>query len=131
MAHLINARSSDRPGLVNLCESNDLDDGEARGFDPDGQGRDLLSVVRCGDSLKAYKNECPHQGASLPWRKHAYLNRDQTHIICSAHGAKFEIDNGKCVLGAALGQSLQSVVVSVNAGGTVQAVLPADSGSGG
>lgn len=131
MARLTDTSSSDRSHTVDLCEFDDLVDGEARGFDPDSQGRDQIFVVRCGDSLKAYKNECPHQGASLPWRKQAYLNRDRTHIVCSAHGAIFEIDSGKCVIGAALGQSLQPVVVSVNAAGTVQALLQADSGSGG
>ena len=91
----------------------DLEDNSARGFDPFNEGRDALFVFRRGRSLKAYRNLCPHQGASLPWRKHAYLNADATRIVCSAHGAQFDIDSGACVRGPALGCSLYPVRIWV------------------
>ena len=106
---------------VTLCALDELADGEARGFDPFGTGRDALFVVRRGEKLFAYRNVCPHQGASMPWRKNAYLNGDATRIVCSAHGAQFEIETGQCVLGAALGRALKPVAISVDADGQVQA----------
>jgi nitrite reductase/ring-hydroxylating ferredoxin subunit len=98
---------------VPLCSFEALPDNAARGFDPLGQGRDAVFVVRRGDTVKAYRNVCPHQGASLPWRKHAYLNCEGTRIVCAAHGAQFDIDTGKCVQGAALGQSLEAVATLI------------------
>lgn len=83
------------------------------------EGRDALFVVRRGNDLRAYRNRCPHQGASLPWRRHAYLDKDGSHIVCSAHGAKFDIDSGRCVLGPALGQSLDTVHLSTDDDGIV------------
>lgn len=101
-------------------------DGRARGFDPFDQGRDLLFVVRRGKSVKGYINRCPHQGASLPWRKDEYLNADGDRIVCSAHGAHFDIDSGRCTLGPALGRSLVPLTITAADDGEVQAHLPAE-----
>jgi nitrite reductase/ring-hydroxylating ferredoxin subunit len=108
---------------LELCAFDDLPDGAARGFDPFGQGRDALFLVRRGDILKAYRNVCPHQGASLPWRKNAYLNPAASRIVCSAHGAQFDIDTGQCLLGAALGKSLEPITLSISAAGKVWVML--------
>jgi len=76
------------------------------GFRPPGETRDSVFVVRLGESVRVYRNLCPHQGASLPWRKNAYLNTDGSQIVCCAHGAQFDPATGACVSGPALGQSL-------------------------
>ena len=109
--------------VVELCRLDEIPDRTARGFDPFGEGRDAVFVVRKGDTLKAYRNQCPHQGASLPWRKNAYLNADGTRIVCYAHGAQFEIKTGECVLGPAMGRSLEPVETSVTGAGAVQALI--------
>ena len=115
------------PGpTITLCKLNDLAEGEARGFDQLDEGRDLVFAVRRGNAIRVYRNVCPHQGASLPWRKNAYLNADRTRIVCSAHGAQFDIDSGICVMGPALGQSLDHVDVQVDANGTLMAMLSED-----
>jgi len=111
---------------IELCSFNEIPDGAAIGFDPFGRGRDALFLVRRGETLKAYRNVCPHQGASLPWRKNAYLNPDASRIVCSAHGAQFDIDTGRCLLGAALGQSLETITTSIAADGTVRVCLGRD-----
>ena len=110
---------------VALCQLGDLADGEARGFDLTGNGRDTVFVVRLGATIRTYRNRCPHQGASLPWRKHAYLSGDGARIVCHAHGAQFDIDSGECVLGPALGQSLECVDIEIGPDGTIRARLPA------
>ena len=105
--------------LVTLCRLDELLEGEARGFDPLQRGRDALFIVKRDATLKAYRNRCPHQGASLPWRKNAYLNADGSRIVCSAHGALFDIDTGHCLQGPALGQALEPMDVHLTADGSV------------
>ena len=96
---------------VRLCHGSDLAEGSARGFDLHGSGRDTLFVVR-RNGLHAYRNACPHwEGTSLPWRKDAYLNVDATRIVCSAHGAQFDIASGECLHGPCIGQSLARVAL--------------------
>jgi nitrite reductase/ring-hydroxylating ferredoxin subunit len=102
---------------VLLCSWNDLTEGESRGFDPLRQGRDTLFVVRRGDQLHAWRDECPHEPvASMAWRKNAYLNAARTRIVCSAHGAQFDIETGLCTLGPCVGQSLEPVRIAVDDG---------------
>jgi nitrite reductase/ring-hydroxylating ferredoxin subunit len=104
---------------MRLCHLNDLPDGDSRGFDPRGSGRDTFFVVRQGPSVYAWENVCPHQGAPMAWRRHAYLNAARDRIVCSAHGAQFEIHTGRCTLGPCLGQALTPVALSVHDEGTV------------
>jgi nitrite reductase/ring-hydroxylating ferredoxin subunit len=94
---------------MRLCHASELAEGAARGFDPHASGRDTMFVVR-RRGLHAYRNACPHwESTPLPWRKDAYLNADATRIVCSAHGAQFDIATGECLLGPCLGQSLERV----------------------
>lgn len=111
---------------IPLCRIEQIEDGRARGFDPFNEGRDLLFVVRRGKSVKGYLNRCPHQQASLPWRRNAYLNAEGNRIVCSAHGAQFDIDSGQCTLGPALGRSLVPVTINAADNGELQAQLPAE-----
>ena len=101
---------------MRLCDFDELPDGTARGFDPRRTGRDTMFVVRQGRSLHAWLNACPHHGTTMPWRRHAYLNAAADRIVCSAHGALFEIDTGRCTLGPCLGQALTPVPVFVHDG---------------
>jgi nitrite reductase/ring-hydroxylating ferredoxin subunit len=108
--------------MVRLCQFDDLLDGHARGFDPGRIGRDTIFVVRRGSALHAWVDECPHVvGSRLAWRKNAYLNASRTQIVCSGHGAEFDIDTGACTLGACEGQALQPVRVEIAPDGSVLA----------
>lgn len=110
--------------LVRLCRFDELVDGQSRGFDPQGAGRDLLFVVRQGVALHGWRNACPHvDGAPMAWRKDAYLNAARDRIVCSAHGAQFDIDSGLCRLGPCLGQRLQPVPLQIDPHGDVLADL--------
>jgi nitrite reductase/ring-hydroxylating ferredoxin subunit len=95
-----------------LCRLSDIPNGRARGFEPEGQGRDTVLVVRQGNKVHAYRDACPHfADTPMAWRKDAYLNKAGDRIVCSAHGAQFLIDTGECTLGPCLGQSLEPVDV--------------------
>jgi nitrite reductase/ring-hydroxylating ferredoxin subunit len=107
------------PGIF-LCRLRELPDGESRGFDPFDKGRDTMLVVRQGSCVYAYSDSCPHiDGAPMAWRKDAYLNGDRSRIVCSAHGAQFDIATGACTLGPCLGQSLTRVPLMVDDDGKV------------
>jgi nitrite reductase/ring-hydroxylating ferredoxin subunit len=92
---------------VRLCALAELPDGGARGFDPQGRGRDTVFAVRRGRAVRVWADRCPHHGTPMPWRKDAYLNAAGDRIVCSAHGALFEPETGLCVQGPCLGESLR------------------------
>jgi nitrite reductase/ring-hydroxylating ferredoxin subunit len=106
-----------------LCQLHDLPVGESRGFDPFGAGRDSVFVVRAANAkqgLRVFRNACPHvDGSPLAWRKNEYLNAERSRIVCSGHGAEFEIDTGRCVLGPCLGENLQSISHEIGEDGRV------------
>jgi nitrite reductase/ring-hydroxylating ferredoxin subunit len=107
-------------GGIRLCGLEEIPNGDSRGFDPLGEGRDTVFIVRHGTSLYAWRDECPHiGGVPMAWRKDAYLNARRDRIVCSAHGALFDIASGLCTLGPCLGQSLEPLTVTVAADGSV------------
>ena len=101
-----------------LCRFDEFRDGEARGFGP-FDGIKAFAIRRNG-RLFAYWDACPHYGDTpMAWRTNAYLNAAGDRIVCSSHGAEFEIETGRCVLGAALGQSLVPAPIEMTPQGEV------------
>lgn len=101
---------------IRLCLFSDLENGSAKGFDPENTGTDKIFVVRQGDKPVAYFNACPHQGyegTTMAWRKDAYLNGAGDRIVCSGHGAQFDIYTGACLIGPCLGQNLKKARVEL------------------
>jgi len=97
-----------------LCQLKDLPAGGSKGVLPNNRGRDGIVLVRQGDRVYGYVNNCPHYDkAPLGWKKDEFLSGDGTHIMCAAHGALFRIEDGACTIGPCLGQSLTSVDVEV------------------
>ena len=81
-------------------------------------------MVRRHGALYAYWDACPHYGDTpMAWRTNEYLNADRDRIVCASHGAEFEIETGRCVLGAALGKSLSAAPIEVSAAGEVRLSL--------
>ncbi|MGB9429553.1 MAG: Rieske (2Fe-2S) protein [Gammaproteobacteria bacterium] len=97
-----------------VCALADIPDPGARGFSPPGaRFPDEYFLVRRGAALYAYRNVCPHAGNFLNWKADAFLTRDETLIMCSAHGALFDPATGQCVAGPCVGRSLQPIPVEV------------------
>ena len=71
-------------------------------------------VVHHPQGVSAYLNCCPHTGAPLNWQPDQFLDFEQKHILCSLHGALFRSDDGFCIAGPCLGESLTPVPVSVD-----------------
>ena len=103
-----------------IARLDDLRDSEARGFGPFDGSRAKAFVVRKGGRLYAWWDACPHYGGTpMAWRTNAYLNATGDRILCASHGAEFEIETGRCVRGAALGQSLQPAPSEATADGAI------------
>lgn len=109
---------------VKMCHLDELSERRATGFDPLGNGRPSVFVVKKDSALYAYRDLCPHYGnTQLPWKKDEYLDRAGEVIVCAAHGARFDIESGKCISGPCLGQSLTAVTLHVSNDGYVTAEL--------
>ncbi len=105
-------------GWIRLCRSDEIGEGQSRGFDPDDEGKDSLFVVRWHGQLHGWRNACPHiDGAPMAWRRDGYLNADGTRIVCHAHGAEFMPDTGLCVQGPCRGERLSRLELVVDANG--------------
>ena len=104
-------------GSTRLCGFNDLDDPGARGFYLDTVAGELaLFVVRRMGGVYAYRNRCPHTGATLEWMPHRFLDAEGEFLQCGLHGALFRIETGECLRGPCLGDSLGPLPVRVSNG---------------
>lgn len=92
-------RMNDDRGTRVLCRLEDIPDGDAIGVQvPSATGGFDLILLRRGDRVFAYHNECPHTGRNLDFAPGRFLVRDG-RITCAVHGATFTVDSGACVGG--------------------------------
>ena len=75
----------------------------------------LFLVRGDGDAIYAYENHCPHAGGPLNLLPNKFLSRDGQHLLCSTHGAKFNIHDGVCIRGPCKGECLNALDVAVDA----------------
>lgn len=100
--------------MKKLCAVNDIPEGGSKGFDI-GDGHSCFAV-RHDDQIYVYRNRCPHLGVELEWVEDQFLDADGALIQCATHGALFLIDNGHCVGGPCLGESLQAMTFVIEQG---------------
>lgn len=100
------------PGI----QESDLAEGECREFEVDGK---RLFVVKYDYQLHVYENHCPHLGVELNWQENQFLDPDGVLIQCATHGALFRIQDGKCVSGPCLGQSLKPIAFTIEDGAVI------------
>jgi nitrite reductase/ring-hydroxylating ferredoxin subunit len=82
-----------------LCRLDDIPDGDAIGVEvPSATGGFELILLRRGDRVFAYHNECPHTARNLDYAPGRFLVRDG-RITCAVHGATFAVESGACVGG--------------------------------
>ncbi len=110
-----------------LCRVEEIPDGESRGFPPAPGGFTGLFAIRRGERVFVYVNSCPHIGLPLDPAPHRFLDAKRTAIVCSAHGARFRIEDGQCTSGPCYGESLEAVAARVDGEGRV--IVPADAGA--
>ena len=96
--------------MKQLCHINDINDGQSKGFEIDGE---FIFAVKKGQDIFVYKNACPHLGIQLEWQPDQFLDDQNQFIQCSMHGALFNIHNGECIFGPCQGDSLISLETTI------------------
>ena len=113
-------------GMRLLCRLEEIPDAGAKGFPAAPGGFTGLFAVRRGERVFVYVNSCPHIGVPLEPLPDRFLDRRRELIVCSAHGARFRIEDGECFSGPCYGESLEAVPVRIDAEG--QVIVPAEAG---
>ena len=76
---------------MRLCAVDEIADPGSKGFRFRVDSRLFAGfVVRSGDLLAGYVDQCPHAGWPLGFDDR-YLTRAGDHILCAGHGALFDL----------------------------------------
>lgn len=87
------------PGTA-LIALTDLADPGARAVDfRVGEALFSLIVARRGDVVRAYENICPHARSPMERPDGRVVIHEGRYLVCSAHGASFNLTDGACVGG--------------------------------
>lgn len=109
-----------------ICASADL--GEAgRGvrFEVARRGaRQAAFAVRFRGRVYAYLNECVHAGLELDWLPGEFFDASGLYLICSAHGALYAPESGRCLGGPCRGGALVALPVEERDGRVLLKELP-------
>jgi len=102
---------------VIVCQFDELDDPGSKEFRiGEGDWPFRGFVVRERDDVFAYQNYCVHAGHPLNWKPDSFLTPDGSQIICSSHGAAYDIKSGVCVAGPCPGKKLRVLDVEIREG---------------
>jgi nitrite reductase/ring-hydroxylating ferredoxin subunit len=80
-------------------------------------------VARRGGRIYAYANVCRHVPLTLDMGDGELLAADRTVLLCHHHGARYRIEDGKCLYGPCDGMQLVPLGVE-ELDGELQLVLP-------
>ncbi|WP_431281008.1 Rieske (2Fe-2S) protein [Humitalea sp. 24SJ18S-53] len=97
----------------------EIEDGGARGYPAAPGGFTGLFAVRRGLDVWVYVNACPHVGLPLEMQPNRFLDGRKEKIVCTAHGARFRIEDGVCIAGPCLGDELEAVAHQLDADGVI------------
>jgi nitrite reductase/ring-hydroxylating ferredoxin subunit len=93
-----------------LCISSDLLEGEFRELEATlADAPCFLILTRFEGQPRAWLNICPHAGRPLNWAPNRFLSDPTGNLVCAAHGAVFEPDQGKCIAGPCLNDTLTAI----------------------
>ena len=96
-----------------ICASSRLvEGGDGVRFDVDlPSGPAPAFVVRHRGVARAFLNRCAHVPIELDWQSGRFFDLTGLYLICSTHGAHYEPDTGRCVMGPCKGRGLTPVAV--------------------
>ena len=103
--------------MTPVCRLEDVPDGGTHALTVEGGAgpRDVF-LHRKADVVRAFENACPHLGTPLDWAPGNFLSEDGTHFVCATHGARFELEDGRCTFGPCLGDSLTAIPAEIRDG---------------
>ncbi len=103
------------PANVALGPLDQIADGKARSFVLEMRaGRFHGFVLRVGDTAHGYVDRCPHMGMPLAQTLDDYVHEGR--ILCSWHGAVFDIASGMCIGGPCQGGRLAQWPIEIRDG---------------
>jgi nitrite reductase/ring-hydroxylating ferredoxin subunit len=108
--------------LFAICRTFEIDDHDARGFVlkrvvADGESeRWPIIVTRKGQIFYGFENKCPHAGERLDVNSGEFMDEAGNFLVCSKHGAQFDLDTGFCFSGACQNKSLTPIKIVVDDG---------------
>jgi len=74
-------------------------------------------LLRNGDGVKAFKNECRHLPMPLDDREPAEIwDPHGRYLVCNSHGARYRPDDGLCVAGPCEGSHLKTLPIVIEDG---------------
>jgi nitrite reductase/ring-hydroxylating ferredoxin subunit len=97
------------PAGTDVCASDAVLDGKARVVAFRGSPGVEVIVVREGDTVYGYVNECRHMAVPLNLLDDVGVETAKHHMLCDHHYATFRFSDGYCVAGPCEGESLASV----------------------
>ncbi|EHA16432.1 Rieske 2Fe-2S domain-containing protein [Halomonas sp. HAL1] len=84
-----------------VCPSNVIQEGNAHCMEVISNGGTFpIVATRINGTIYCYVNACPHQYLPLNYRSNVIISSDGHHLLCSAHGAAFDIKTGNCLTAA-------------------------------
>ena len=95
-------RESDlRADAQALCAADELAErGRAIGFDVMLWRQPARAfALRFDGRVVAYINRCAHVPAEMDWQPGEFLDAHKRHIVCSMHGAMYDVPSGRCIGG--------------------------------
>ena len=101
---------------MRLCAVAELAAPGSKGFRFRAESRLFAGfVVRRGDEIRGWIDQCPHAGWPMGAMDDRYLTRDGDRILCAGHGGLFSLD-GLGVTTPCVGQRLTPWPVTVREG---------------
>ncbi len=95
-----------------LCSMSELERTGAVGIERESVPHEIVVVAHEG-MVRAYINSCPHKGTPLETFPDRFLDETKAYLICSTHGARFNIADGLCVFGPCRGDVLEPVKLEI------------------
>ncbi|MBA2351983.1 MAG: Rieske (2Fe-2S) protein [Burkholderiales bacterium] len=95
-----------------ICASADLANGVDGVRFAVTDNRDSAFVIRFSGRVHAYINRCAHQSVEPDWEPGKFFDQSGLYSICASHGAMYEPDRGRCVLGPCKGAGLEKLRVA-------------------
>ena len=91
-----------------ICESGALaDSGRGVRFEVEYfGGAQPAFVVRKDGEVHGYLNRCAHVAMELDWQEGVFFDSDGRDLLCSTHGATYDMASGRCVGGPCNGTPL-------------------------
>ena len=97
-----------------ICSTEALSDGSSLKFHVLEGDRPIEAfLIRFDGEYYAYKNRCAHLTLPLDMDDNDFFTIDFRGLICKTHGAVYLPDDGLCIGGPCLGESLEALPIEV------------------